>query len=80
MLYLGRNHPSKLETMLELSKQILQKVSFDRKLFKKELRKSLKWVKPSERLQLKAWCLLTFGAAYHDVILEVFESQLSASF
>ncbi len=66
--------------MLELSKQILQKVSFDRKLFKKELKKSLRWIKPQEHLQLRAWCLATFGAIYYDVIQEVFESNLSASF
>jgi len=66
--------------MLELSKQILQKVSFDRVLFKKELKKSLSWIKPQERLHLKAWCLTTFGAMYGDVIRDVFDSQLSASF
>jgi hypothetical protein len=66
--------------MLELSKQILQKVSFDRKLFKKELKKSLRWIKPQERIQLKIWCMSTFGAIYYDVITEVFESNLSASF
>lgn len=65
--------------MLELSKKILQKVSFDRKLFKKELRKSLNWVKPNERVLLKTWCLATFGATYQDVILEVFESTMGAS-
>ncbi|MFT5919338.1 MAG: hypothetical protein ACI9FU_001146, partial [Granulosicoccus sp.] len=46
--------------MLELSKKILQKVSFDRKLFKKELRKSLNWLKPNEHILLKTWCLATF--------------------
>ena len=66
--------------MLELSKQILQKVSFDRLLFKKELRKALQWVKPNERLDLKVWCLITFGGTYKDLILEVFESNISASF
>lgn len=66
--------------MLELSKQILQKVSFDRILFKKELQKALQWINPSERLDLRAWCLVTFGAAYKDIIQEVFESHLSASF
>lgn len=66
--------------MLELSKQILQKVSFDRILFKKELKKAYQWVKPSERLDLKVWCLITFGIAYKELILEVFESNISASF
>jgi hypothetical protein len=65
--------------MLELSKKILQKVSFDRILFQKELRKSLNWVKPNERVILKAWCLATFGAGYHEVIMEVFESTMGAS-
>lgn len=66
--------------MLELSKQILQKVSFDRKLFKKELRKSLKWINPDEKPMLKTWCLMTFGPIYRDVILEVFDRNLSASY
>jgi len=66
--------------MLELSKQILQKVSFDRLLFKKELKKALQWVKPSERVDLKVWCLITFGGTYKDLIIEVFESNISASF
>ncbi len=66
--------------MLELSKQILQKVSFDKKLFKKELLKSVRWIKPQEQLLLKAWCLATFGAKYLDIIHEVFENHLSAPF
>lgn len=65
--------------MLELSKNILQKVSFDPKLFRKELRKALNWLKPNERILLKTWCLATFGAIYHEVILEVFESTMGAS-
>ncbi|MFI5204735.1 MAG: hypothetical protein ACHQF2_09590 [Flavobacteriales bacterium] len=60
--------------MLELSKEILQKVSFDRKLFEKELRKALKWVRSEERSKLKMWCVATFGALYGDVISTVFES------
>lgn len=66
--------------MLELSKQILEKVSFDRNLFKKELKKSLAWIKPQERPHLKTWCIATFGAMHGDVIKDVFESSLSTSF
>ena len=65
--------------MLELSKKILEKVSFDRKLFRKELKKSLNWLKPNEQILLKTWCLATFGATYNEVITEVFESTISAS-
>lgn len=59
--------------MYEFSKEVLQKVSFDKKLFRKELIKSKKWLKKEERTLLKAWCLATFGHMYKDVIVDVFE-------
>ena len=59
--------------MLELSKKVLYKVSFDRALFKKELQKSISWLKKEDVNQLKAWCLATF-AVYNDMILDVFEA------
>jgi len=73
------NKAKKAKYMLELSKKILEKVSFDHSLFRKELRKSLKWIDPKERMALKAWCLATFGAGYSDIVTEVFESSISAS-
>lgn len=60
--------------MYEMSKKVLTRVSFDRVLFKKELRKAKKWLKPKESLMLKAWCLATFGHMYKDIIVETFES------
>jgi hypothetical protein len=60
--------------MLEFSKNILEKVSFDRNLFSKELLKAVRWVKPDEALLLKAWCLTTFGHLYGDVIRDAFRS------
>lgn len=60
--------------MFEFSKQILQKVSFDKVLFRKELTKALKMLKADEKTLLKMWCLTTFGHMYKDVILEVFRS------
>lgn len=63
-------------TMLEFSKKILQKVSFDKFLFEKELRKALKWMKKEEeKLALKTWALATFGVAYSDVILKVYQGM-----
>jgi len=59
--------------MYELSKKVLTKVSFDKTLFKKELIKSKKWLKPKESLMLKAWCLANFGHVYRDVIMDTFE-------
>jgi hypothetical protein len=61
--------------MLEFSKNILQKVSFDRQLFYKELVKAARWVKPDEKLLLKAWCLTTFGHLYGDLIRDVFSNM-----
>ena len=62
--------------MLKYTMTILQKVSFDKDLFKRELRKSLKWLKRDEVLALQAWCAINFGVIYSDVISEVFKSYL----
>ena len=59
--------------MLEFSKKILSKVSFDKELFKKELRKSIRWVKKREMIQLKIWALSSFSQ-YKKVILDVFDN------
>ncbi len=58
--------------MLDLSKKILEKVSFDKALFRKELIKAVNWVKPDEKTLLKVWCLTTFGNQYREEILEIF--------
>jgi hypothetical protein len=63
--------------MLEYSKTILGKVSFSRELFRKELKKSIKWLKKEEIVALQAWCLITFGDIYGDVIQEAFRSMMS---
>jgi hypothetical protein len=60
--------------MLDLSKKILEKVSFDRTLFCKELTKAINWVTPDEKTILKVWCLTTFGSVYQKEILEIFSS------
>ena len=64
--------------MFELSKQILEKVSFDRLLFRKELLKAANWLKPDEKLLLKVWALSTFGHMYRDEIVEVFKQVTKA--
>ncbi|PWH84706.1 hypothetical protein DIT68_13365 [Brumimicrobium oceani] len=59
--------------MLELSKNILTKVSFDRQLFQKELEKSVKWINKSEDLHsLKEWCMIEFGQLYPSILKKVF--------
>ena len=61
--------------MFEMCKEILEKVSFDKSLFRKELNKSIRWIKKDELLALKVWCLSSFGHLYKDVISEAFDSM-----
>jgi hypothetical protein len=59
--------------MLELSKKILKKVSFDFNLFHKELLKSISWMQNKEDLQkLKEWCLQEFGNSHKLILNKVF--------
>lgn len=59
--------------MLKYTKTVLQKVSFNKILFKKELQKSLRWLRKDEIIVLQTWCVLNFGSMYMDVINEVFK-------
>jgi hypothetical protein len=62
----------KQKAMLEYSKLILQKVSFSRELFCKELLKAIRLLNGKEVAQLRNWCVATFGLTYSDVIREAF--------
>lgn len=64
--------------MLEFCKKVLTNVSFDRKLFKKELSKAIKWVTKDEVNQLKNWCLAKFGHIYGDIISDTFRPLAAA--
>jgi hypothetical protein len=61
--------------MLEYTKMILKKVSFDLLLFKKELKKAFRWLAPEELLLLKRWCLNTFGEDYQSAVIAVYSQQ-----
>lgn len=41
--------------MLGYCKMVLRKMSFSKKLFLKEYRKSLSWLNPEEQSELKKW-------------------------
>jgi hypothetical protein len=59
--------------MMELSKKILMKVSFDPKLFQKELLKALTWISDTEEIRkLKEWCQKEFGRKYPLILQKVF--------
>jgi len=56
--------------MLEYVKTVLQKVSFNDTLFRKELSKSLKWLSEQERAELQKWISRTYGSVYKNVFAE----------
>jgi hypothetical protein len=62
--------------MIEYVKTILLKVSFDKKLFEKELRKGLSLLVPSEVQEFKSWCYSTFSSVYGPVLNKHF-TQIS---
>lgn len=51
-------------SMLEYCKVILEKVSFDPNLFRKELYKAFAELVPDEFIELKNWCIQKFGWNY----------------
>ena len=58
--------------MLKYCTTILKNVSFDKKLFKKELIKSIKWLSYKEKVILRNWCLV-YIAKYEDIIINSFQ-------
>ncbi|OEK05826.1 hypothetical protein BFP71_06820 [Roseivirga misakiensis] len=54
--------------MLEYFKLILSKVSFDKRLFERELRKAIKSLVEDELKELKNWCYTHFGQVYGPII------------
>ena len=55
--------------MLNYVKTVLTKVSFDARLFEKELRKAIKLLIGEELRELKNWCYARFGQQ-HEAILQ----------
>ncbi|MBL7859059.1 MAG: hypothetical protein JNM57_15310 [Cyclobacteriaceae bacterium] len=54
--------------MLNYVKTVLSKVSFDARLFEKELRKAIKMLIADEVTDLRRWCYARFGDQ-HEAIL-----------
>jgi len=59
--------------MLEHQKSILEELSYDKELFRKEIVKSFKWLKSYEILQLHHWLKESFGQTHGDVIKDIFQ-------
>ena len=59
--------------MLEYVKLILEKVSFDKYLFEKELKKAIASIQELDLLEeLKAWCYKMFSASYSYILNQCF--------
>ena len=58
--------------MLDYVKLILLKVSFNKALFEKELRKSLRMLMPAELPDFRVWCYQQFSRIYQEVLWRVF--------
>lgn len=61
--------------MLEYVKTILLKVSFDKMLFEKELRKAFRFLVQEEIQQLKKWCYEQFSGVYLIILNRVFRKS-----
>ena len=61
--------------MLEYFKTILSKVSFDKRLFEKELRKAIKALVENEVTLLREWCYQNFGQQYRPILNQCFVNQ-----
>lgn len=58
--------------MLDYVKKILTKVSFDAKLFEKELRKAINNLIDEEIRELEKWCYTKFSHKYEPVLQRCF--------
>ena len=65
--------------MLEYVKMILTKVSFNKTLFEKELRKALKMLTPLEVPDFRTWCYQQFASVYRRVLKRVFGAPAAAA-
>ena len=51
-------------SMLDYTKEVLEKVSFDRELFNKEIKKAMDYLMEHEVRELEQWCVNRFGPNY----------------
>lgn len=65
--------------MLEHQKIVLQGVSDNKELFKKELYKSLKWLSSEEKTELKKWLEENCKQIHAETIEEAFDSNYNVA-
>ncbi|MFM8911680.1 MAG: hypothetical protein ACKOE6_02025, partial [Flammeovirgaceae bacterium] len=57
---------------LNYFKTILSRVSFDARLFEKELRKAIKMLIAEELQELRSWCYANYGNQYRSILNRCF--------
>jgi len=63
-------------SMLEYSKIILSKISFDKRLFRKEYKKAFRSLDSHERIALKQWVRAEWNVLFNSSKNNVFQAQL----
>lgn len=58
--------------MLNYVKTVLARVSFDARLFEKELRKAMKMLVAEELQELKNWCYANFSGEHQAILNRCF--------
>ncbi len=58
--------------MLNYVKNVLSRVSFDAKLFEKELRKAIKILIADEIQELRRWCYANYGNEHRAILQRCF--------
>ncbi|MFM7430920.1 MAG: hypothetical protein ACKO1F_13595 [Flammeovirgaceae bacterium] len=58
--------------MLNYFKTILSRVSFDARLFEKELRKAIKMLIAEELQELRNWCYANYGSEHQAILNRCF--------
>lgn len=77
-LKFGQNKIQKDSRWLAYSQLILQKVSFDKEIFKKELRKSLDRLNRTEIARLEAWCINSLHLSLAIIAIQVIQEYSSS--
>jgi hypothetical protein len=60
--------------MLEHQKILIDKLSYDKNLFKKEIVKSIKWLKVSDLYKLFDWLKQKYWNTHQDIIVNVLQT------
>ena len=67
-----------IHAKLDYAQTILGKVSFDARLFEKELSKAIAILRPEDIRQLESWCYSTFGSPYEDILDHCFAQRYAS--